>query len=322
MSLLARWRKKTAAVAAVFFLTLVSCRPCLGDEAVSRLDPAACESSAATRQLMLEMDRVINSDAPLTTYLDLFSPNIEAWGLVPEQAATWQGVENHYKPVFGNFDRSILVSDEVIVAGRFAAQRYHAMFYLTGEFDGVKAREKKTFIRGSTVFEFDNSGLIRKRWSDHDHQFRLSQLLDTPSEIERETERSRVLSGPGLTAQEIRDRMNSMQRIFNQMQNPEKRLSVLSALLSETLPERQIWIEKLTAFFEIMPDAHLAYDAVVAAWSRVGIRWRITGSIRGDHELFPYRNHPISLAGETVLEIDSNGRIASIHEGCIVSRKI
>jgi len=41
--------------------------------------------------------------------------------------------------------------------------------------------------------------------------------------------------------------MNSMQRIFNQMQNPEKRLSVLSALLSETLPERQIWIEKLTA---------------------------------------------------------------------------
>lgn len=317
-----RWSKKAATYVAVFFLSLVSSQSGLTEEASSRLNPAICERSESTRQAMLEMDRIINSDAALDSYLDLFSPSIEAWGLLPERAASWREVENHYKPVFGNFDRSILVSDEVIVADRFAAQRYHAMFYLSGEFDGVQANKKKTFIRGSTVFEFDNFGLIRKRWSDHDHQFRLSQLLDTPSEIERETERSRVLSGPGLTAQEIRDRMNSMQRIFNQMQNPEKRLSVLSALLSETLLERQIWVEKLTAFFEIMPDAHLAYDAVVAAWSRVGIRWRITGSIRRDHELLPYRNHAISLAGETVLELDSNGRIASIHEGCIVSRKI
>jgi len=320
--LVIRWGKKAATCVAVFFLSLVSSQSGLTEEASSRLNPAICERSESTRQAMLEMDRIINSDAALDSYLDLFSPSIEAWGLLPERAASWREVENHYKPVFGNFDRSILVSDEVIVADRFAAQRYHAMFYLTGEFDGVQANEKKTFIRGSTVFKFDNSGLIQERWSDHDHKFRLSQLLNTPNEIEREIERARVLSGPGLTDEQIQERMDSMQIAFNQMHNPERRLVMLSELLAETWPERQLWIGKLQTFFEIMPDAHLAYDAVVAAWSRVGIRWRITGSVRSKHELFPYRDQPISLTGETILEINDTGQVTAMHEGCVVLRKI
>lgn len=317
-----RWSKKAATCVAVFFLGLVSSQSGLTEEANNWLNAATCERSESTRQAMLEMDRIINSDASLDSYLDLFSPEIEAWGLLPERAASWPEVENHYKPVFGNFDRSILVSDEVIVADRFAAQRYHAMFYLTGEFDGVQANKKKTFIRGSTVFEFGNSGLIQERWSDHDHEFRLSQLLNTPDEIEREVKRATVLSGPGLAGEQIQERMDSMQRAFNQMHNPEKRLLMLSELLSETWPERQLWIGKLQTFFEIMPDAHLAYDAVVAAWSRVGIRWRITGSVRGKHELFPYRDQPLSLTGETILELDDTGQVTAIHEGCVVLREI
>ena len=317
-----RWGKKAATCVAVFFLSLVSSQSGLTEEASSRLNPAICERSESTRQAMLEMDRIINSDASLDSYLDLFSPEIEAWGLLPERAASWPEVENHYKPVFGNFDRSILVSDEVIVADRFAAQRYHAMFYLTGEFDGVQANEKKTFIRGSTVFKFDNSGLIQERWSDHDHKFRLSQLLSTSDEIEKEVKRAGVLSGPGLTGEQIQERMDSVQTAFNQMHNPERRLVMLSELFSKTWPERQLWIGKLQTFFEIMPDAHLAYDAVVAAWSRVGIRWRITGSVRSKHELFPYRDQPISLTGETILEINDTGQVTAMHEGCVVLRKI
>ena len=104
--------------------------------------------SEQTRTRMQEMDEIIRDPVPergYEAYMELFSRNVQAHGLHESGAANLDGLREHYRPVFFELQDGVLISDEVIVAGPMAAQRYHSMLYLRGEFDGIRGRREMRF---------------------------------------------------------------------------------------------------------------------------------------------------------------------------------
>lgn len=309
---------RAAALHAAAFILLGALLPRHAHGATSGvLDAARCAAAENTQQLMAVMDRTINGDIGLPAYLALFSESVEAWGLVPGTAVDGEGLASHYAPVFSNFDKSVLVSDEIIVAERRAAQRYHAMFFLTGEFDGVTATAQKTFIRGSTFFQFDEAGLIQRRWSNHDHGYRLQQLLGTEQGRVEGDDLSLLLNGPGLPEAKVLATLESIRLDFNRMTNGQGRYDAVSGYLSPSLEERNQLLERLSAFWQVVPDALLTFDAVISAWSMAAVRWRISGSSRAAVPGLPPPGNVMYIGGETFLTFDDAGQVTDVQEGCV-----
>lgn len=309
---------RAAALHAAAFLLLGALLPSDAHGATSGvLDAARCAAADNTQQLMATMDRTINGEAGLPAYLALFSESVEAWGLVPGAAVDREGLASHYSPVFSNFDQSVLVSDEIIVAERSAAQRYHAMFFLAGEFDGVTATAQKTFIRGSTFFQFDETGLIRRRWSNHDHGYRLQQLMGTEQARVEGDDLSLLLNGPGLPEAEVLATLENMRLDFNRMADGRGRYSAISGYLAPSLEERHQLLERLSAFWQVVPDALLTFDAVISAWSMAAVRWRVSGSLRAAVPGLPSPGNVMYIGGETFLTFDEAGQVTEVKEGCV-----
>ena len=277
--------------------------------------------SESTRARLAQMDEAIrlpDKEKSFEEYIAFFSPGVVAHGMVPGETASKADLERHYHPVFFELKDGVILSDEIIVAGRMAAQRYHSLLYLDGEFDGVQAGGIPIFLRGQTFFRFDRQQLIIERWSNHDHSFRLAQMHgDSGREEGRAI--ADVLNGPGLSEEAVREILDEMLRILNLVQRPEERMekyfdlfapdALVHGVSSAPVPVsgleefyREVW----TAF----PDLEVKYEATLSAWSFGAIRWSGLGSHRGTYRGLASTRRPVRLSGEAILRFNSDGRVA------------
>jgi hypothetical protein len=277
--------------------------------------------SAHTRQALEHMDGLINAGdraAAYASYMALFHPEVRAWGLYLDGAADLARIRQHYHPVFFELGGGVLVSDQVITAGSMAAQRYHSLMRLNGVFDGVEAKDKPVVIRGQTIFRLDGQGRILERWSNHDHAYRMGQLLGSEGRAAG-ARLARSLNGPGLSEAATREALERLVAAFNQPEAPKRRYAEIRQLLSPDLvlhglhPQAQdadFAAALLDELWRAFPDLVVDTGTPITAWSFVAAEWRATGSRRA-----PFRGSdgsavPVCLSGETVLRLDDSGRVA------------
>ena len=284
------------------------------------------QRSEETRRLMNKMDEIINSpddEKAYPEYMKIFSPDIKAHGLTPEGSADLEEVKQHYKPVFEFFDNGVLVSEEVIVAGEMAAQRYHSLFTLNGIFDGVEIEDKVMAIRGITFFRFDENQQIIERWSNHDHAYRMVQLMGVDGE-RKGSELRKLLNGPGLDEQEVYDLIEEMFKSFNQIHDPQLRATQFfsvfdSSIVVHGLTEETGNFDTLKQYYQdlwlAIPDLVLAVGSKMSAWSMAAVRWKGAGSHRGGYLGSEASWKPITRNGELIVRFNSNGKAEEIWVG-------
>jgi predicted ester cyclase len=276
-----------------------------------------------TRVLMQEMDEIIrdqNQERSYRNYLALFADDVVAHGLLESGDTDLDGLHAHYRPVFFDLKDGVLLSDDVIVAGKMAAQRYHSMLYLAGEFDGVRGQSQPVFLRGQTFFRFDDEGRVVERWSNHDHGYRLGQLRGAEGRVEGERI-TRELNGPGLGEAEVRERLAAMMRAFNRMELPAERERAFFRFFDRAVRVHGI-IEgpaglaelrrELRELWNAVPDLRLTIDSQMSAWSMGAFRWRALGSQRGAFMGREPDMRPVQLQGECLLRFTDAGRIDEI----------
>ena len=279
--------------------------------------------SEKTKAALHRMDAMVNSgsgenrDENFENYMSMFSPDVIIHGLVPG-TVDYQGVREFYGALFGTFEDSVLVSDELIIAGDMAAQRYHSLGYMTGEFDGVKMDRKRVAIRGQTFFKIDDNEQIIERWSNHDHGFRLAQILGDERRQDGDW-MAKALNGPGLSEAEIYQRLDEMRNIFSRIDNPKIRRQEFFALFDKDLivhglrgeenANYQDFENYIDEFWTVYPDAILSIDSMLSAWSMGAIRWQVTGSDRSATSKSSADWMPTKLTGDAILTYRATGKI-------------
>ena len=281
------------------------------------------EESEHTRQLMREMDKAINArhdDSGYAEYMSLFAEDIEAWGLIEPGPAYIETVRHHYKPVFEFFEDGVLVTESLVVAGNMAAQRYHSLFRLNGTFDGVTYKGKRIAIRGITFFQFDENDKIKTRWSNHDHAYRMGQLLGKEGEAQGKI-LAKKLNGPSLSEQTIYKISGEMFDSFNQIHDPqlrsEKYFSYFdSFVIVHGIKDKQSGLRDLKTYFQELwsafPDLVITVEEKMSAWSMIAIRWKASGSHRGKYRHIGASWKPIMLSGETILRFNELGKVTEM----------
>ncbi len=277
-----------------------------------------------TRERLHAMDAVINQQADpgeaYENYMATFSPSVLAHGLLPGVAADHAAVREFYRGLFGAFKDSVLVSDELIVAGPMAAQRYHSLGYMTGTFDGVAMDRKLVAIRGQTFFRLDADGLIAERWSNHDHAYRLAQIKGE-SAVEEGRRLTALLNGPGLSEQSVYDRLVSMAAAFNLIHDPDERETRFLAFFDKDVVVHGIsagqarlreFADYCRARWHALPDLVINLEAKLSAWSMGAVRWRATGSLRERYDDIEPTRAPVTLTGETILRFNQAGKVLEI----------
>jgi predicted ester cyclase len=253
-------------------------------------------------------------------YMATFSPRVVIHGLVPSGDVDYAGLRRFYAALFGTFRDSVLVSDELIVAGNMAAQRYHAWGRMSGEFDGVRLEDRLVALRGQTFFRLDEDGRIAERWSNHDHGYRMA-LTRGPEGAEEGRRLARFLNGPGLAEEEVYARLDAFADAFNLIQAPEQRIARLYALFSPDVRVHAAFaadggLEDLRAHYQRLwgayPDLVMQFEAKLSTWSMGAVRWRATGSRRQPYDAQPGDWQPVSKSGEMILRYSGAGAIAEI----------
>jgi predicted ester cyclase len=252
-------------------------------------------------------------------YMATFSPGVVVHGLVPG-ATDHAGVRRFYAGLFGTLRDSVLVSDELIVAGPMAAQRYHAVGRMTGEFDGVVLDDRLVALRGQTFFRLGHDGRIVERWSNHDHGYRMAQTVGPEGRVRGE-QLARELNGPGLDEQAVYARLAALEGAMNQVQDPEGRERAVLALFDPAAvvhdggPEAAGMaglLRDLRTLWEAFPDLVVSHEARLSAWSMGAVRWRGTGSRRGAWQDGPADWLPVLLSGEMIMRYGDDGRIVEL----------
>ena len=288
-------------------------------------DMAAWEhTTARTRERLHAMDAVINlrgdREQAYEEYMATFSPNVRVHGLQPGEVTDYAGVRGFYRGLFDAFEGSVLISDELVVAGPMAAQRYHALGYMTGTFDGIEMDRKLVGIRGQTFFRFDTNGLIKERWSNHDHAYRLAQIKGK-SAREEGLRLAAQLNGPGLSEQAVYDLLDTMAAAFNLIHDPVKREKGFLAFFDKDVIVHGIGAGQLglnefadycRTLWRAIPDLYMIPEAKLSAWSMGAIRWRATGSLRERYAGIEPTYAPIALSGEEIIRFDQTGKATEI----------
>lgn len=286
------------------------------------------EFSERTRSTVYRMENRINlvptdqagRKKAYEAYMATFSPNAVIHGLVPSGDVDYQGLRRFYAALFGTFRDSVLVSDELIVAGDMAAQRYHSLGRMSGEFDGVKLDNRMVALRGQTFFRLGKDDRIIERWSNHDHGYRMA-LTRGPDGSEIGKHLALHLNGPGLTEAEVYEKLTSYADAFNVIYAPEERERRMMALFAPDAHAHGIGVQDadlhalLNYFRELwtaMPDLILKHDAMLSAWSMGATRWSATGSRRGARSGQPVDWQPVQLRGEMIVRYDGSGLITEI----------
>lgn len=281
-------------------------------------------TTAFTRERLHAMDAAINlrgaPEQAYEKYMAVFSPSVRVRGLLPGEATDYAGVREFYRGLFGTFEDSVLVSDELIVAGPMAAQRYHSLGYMTGTFDGVTMDRKLIAIRGQTFFRFDANGLIAERWSNHDHAYRLSQIKGTAA-MEEGRQLAALLNGAGLTEQAVYDRLDDMTAAFNLIHNPAEREKRFLSFFDKDVRAHGIspglrGLSELADYYrarwKAFPDLVMNLEAKLSAWSMGAVRWRATGSSRDRFAGIEPTQAPAVLTGEAIMHFNQAGKVTEI----------
>lgn len=276
-----------------------------------------------TRIRMREMDETLrdrDAQRSYENYLAMFADNVVAYGLYDTGGTDLEGLREHYRPVFFELRDGVLLSDDVIVAGRMAAQRYHSMLFLNGEFDGVEASSRPVFLQGQTIFRFDADGRIAERWSNHDHGYRLGQLQGEHGRTEGDRI-ARILNGPGLSEEEVIARIDTFQAAFNRMEAPSDREREVRNLFSTAARIHGIadgptdvsrLIARLAELRSAVPDLRMSVRTSMSAWSMGAFRWTALGSQRARYDGREPDMRPVLITGECILRFDGNGHIVEV----------
>ena len=285
--------------------------------------PDWLDRSNATREAMSRMDRLINSNDSKTAYdhyMAMFHPTVKAWGLRENQAADLKHIKQHYLPVFFELEGGVLVSDQIVVAGPMAAQRYHSMMLLNGSFDGVEAKNKPIVIRGQTFFHIDENGLIAERWSNHDHSYRMGQLLGEEGR-KQGVSIAQALNGPGITETQGIETMQAFVAAFNQPEAPTRRKNETARFLSPTLQAHGMGtrfidesqsVDFLAELWNAYPDLLLSIGPAISGWSFVAVDWRLTGSQRRGFRSVFRPDSPVCFQGQAILHFTTDRKIDEI----------
>jgi hypothetical protein len=312
-----------AASLAIFALVLVAPDPARSDAGA---DWRA--RSERTRSSVYDMENRINlapTDAAgreraYEAYMATFSPQVVVHGLVPSGDVDYAGLRRFYAALFGTFKDSVLVSDELIVAGDMAAQRYHSLGRMTGEFDGVRLEDRLVALRGQTFFRLDGDGRIAERWSNHDHAYRMA-LTRGPDSAEEGRRLARFLNGPGLPEEDVYAKLDEFAAAFNLVHAPDERAAQVFAMFSPTVRVHGAFaadggLDDLRRYYQGLwqayPDLVLRFEAHLSTWSMGAVRWRATGSRRQPYDGQPGDWQPIAKRGEMILRYSGAGRIGEI----------
>ncbi|MDG1907104.1 MAG: nuclear transport factor 2 family protein [Arenicella sp.] len=101
-----------------------------------------------------------------------FDENLIAYGMAPDPIGREELID-FYSAVFDSFPDFRLVDDSLLIAGDMGAHRYHALGTLGGV-GGADARQ--IMFRGQTIYRINKYGRVIWRISNHDHDFRESQI--------------------------------------------------------------------------------------------------------------------------------------------------
>ena len=255
-------------------------------------------------------------------YIALFHPQARVYGLVEDRPATMEDVRLHYRAVFFELQNGTLIEDARVVAGDMGAHRYHSMLTLDGTFDGVVARDKPVLLRGQTFFRFDGAGRIAERWSNHDHAFRMRQLLGERGEREGAA-LAKVLNGPGLGEQDVDGALQRFASVFSRGDAPELRDDSLFAMFHPEARVHGLACEPVglgalqnhyRALWEAFPDLHMDFvGKPMSAWSMGAFKWRALGSQRK-----PYAGRAathrtvVNYSGELIARFDASAKIVEL----------
>lgn len=254
-------------------------------------------------------------------YIALFDPAAKIHGLVPG-VASLADVRKHYRAVFFELSGGTLVEDERIVAGPMSAHRYHSMMTLTGTFDGVVAKDKPVTLRGQTFFRFGDDGRIVERWSNHDHAYRMGQLLGDKGR-EEGAKLGAALNGDGLSEQRGYDFVDDWVSAFSKVEAPAERRAALAAMLDDAVQVHGIgcgtldkagYLEWLDRNWAAFPDLFMTPTGrPMSGWSMVAFRWRVAGSQRADFEGEKRTGRTaVSQDGQAIISLTSEGRARNI----------
>ena len=281
-------------------------------------------ASEHTRSLMHKMDSIINSsddDSGYERYMSVFSKNVQAFGLIESGAADLDTVMHHYKPVFEFFEDGVLVTDSLTVAGNLAAQRYHSLFKLNGTFDGVSYDGKLMAIRGVTFFEFDENNKIKTRWSNHDHAYRIGQLLGKAGE-EQGKKIAIKLNGPGLSAGKVEENMRALVAALNIIHEPKLRKAKVNLFFAPELKvmgleKSATGLESLLTYVDELwhafPDLVFSTGDIMSAWSYGAMKLDGRGSHRNAFKNIAASYQPESLTMELITHFNKLGKIDVIY---------
>lgn len=249
-------------------------------------------------------------------YMATFAPQVVVHGLVPG-ATDLAGVRRFYAGLFGTLRDSVLVSDELIVAGEMAAQRYHSVGRMTGEFDGATLRDRPVALRGQTFFRMGADGRIVERWSNHDHGYRMAQTVGPAGRTQGDA-LARQLNGPGLDEATVHARTAALEAALSRVDDLDGREQAVIDLFD---PGARIHLagvpdggiaelrRELRALWTAFPDLVVHREATLSAWSMGAVRWRGTGSRRGAWQEAPADWQPVLLGGEMILRYGPDGCI-------------
>lgn len=290
----------------------------------AKADAAWTEKSESTRLLMQEMDNTINlpdRNKAYDDYMRLFAGELQAYGLLESGPADLDHIKQHYKPVFENFDDGSLVTDTLVVAGNMAAQRYHSLFTLNGSFDGIYYEDKLAAIRGFTFFEFNEHNQIIRRWSNHDHAYRMGQLLGARGR-EQGALLSKQLNGPGLSAQKVEEQIKALVAAANQIHDPALRMAQVMSMFSQDVKawgvaEAEAGYNGLSGYFsgiwESIPDLVVVAGDVLSAWSFGATVLTGHGTWRKNHQSHGANDIIRKLTIELIVRFDDQARIDSVY---------
>ena len=286
----------------------------------------ACELNDNVSAAGLERElAIVNSRdraSAYDAYISTFDPEARVHGLVPGRIGTIEDVKAHYRSVFFELDGGTLVEDEVYVAGPMAAHRYHSMLMLNGTFDGVVAKNKPVTLRGQTFFRYGRDGRIVERWSNHDHAYRMGQLLGDKGR-EEGAQIAAQLNGPGLSEQQGYAFVSRLTGSFNRVEAPDRRRSEVAGLLADGMIVHGLNCSNATksellahydSLWTSSPDLHLKLTGEpISGWSMVAFRWQAMGSQRAPYGgRKPGYRTIVQWSGQLIARLDKDARIAEL----------
>lgn len=254
---------------------------------------AACGLNGNVSAAGLERElAIVNSRdraAAYDAYIATFDPEARVHGLVQGRIGTIDDVRAHYLSVFFELDDGTLVEDEVYFAGPMAAHRYHSMLTLNGTFDGVVAKDKPVTLRGQTFFRYGSDGRIVERWSNHDHAYRMGQLLGDKGRDEG-ARIAAQLNGPGLSEEQGYTFVTRFTNSFSRVEAPAQRRTEVAGMLADGLIVHGLncgnaiksdLLAHYDSLWTAFPDLHMQLvGEPMSGWSMVAFRWQARSSQR------------------------------------------